>query len=186
VVTDLDSLLWCLAGGGLTDHERLQLSDMLVDVGREDEAARLRCPGRVLVRHQEDRWTVEPTPAFDLVTWVGVAHETVHRPFALGKYVKQHSRGCWGRFSARHSQRVLIHSLTGFDWGYFGSGPAQLALALLLQVAPREVSIEKHQDFKRLVIAQLPESGWELSEEQVCRWLDDDVIPAPALSCLIV
>jgi hypothetical protein len=32
------------------------------------------------------------------------------------------------------SLRVWSHSPTGFEWGYSGSGPAQLALALMLDV----------------------------------------------------
>src|SRR5262245_55620958 len=34
--------------------------------------------------------------------------------------------------SARRSQAVFNHSPDGFAWGYGGSGPAQLALAILL------------------------------------------------------
>ena len=32
------------------------------------------------------------------------------------------------------SQQLYNHSPTGFEWGYGGSGPAQLALAILFQV----------------------------------------------------
>lgn len=34
------------------------------------------------------------------------------------------------------SQKVWNHSPDGFNWGYGGSGPAQLALALLLVSIP--------------------------------------------------
>lgn len=34
---------------------------------------------------------------------------------------------------ADKSQKVSNHSPDGFNWGYGGSGPAQLALALLLE-----------------------------------------------------
>jgi hypothetical protein len=35
--------------------------------------------------------------------------------------------------SPRRSQEVWNHSPDGFEWGYGGSGPAQLALAILLE-----------------------------------------------------
>lgn len=47
------------------------------------------------------------------------------------------------------SQRVFNHSPDGFAWGYGGSGPAQLALALLLAAGiPAETATRLHQGFK--------------------------------------
>lgn len=40
------------------------------------------------------------------------------------------------------------HSPTGFEWGYRGSGPAQLALAICAYVAGDEVALEVYQAFK--------------------------------------
>ena len=41
------------------------------------------------------------------------------------------------------------HSPTGFEWGYGGSGPAQLALALLADhLGDDELAMALHQDFK--------------------------------------
>ena len=37
------------------------------------------------------------------------------------------------------SQQIFNHSPNGFSWGYGGSGPAQLALALLLEAGASEV-----------------------------------------------
>ena len=54
------------------------------------------------------------------------------------------------------SQRVFNHSPDGFAWGYGGSGPAQLALALLLKVTFQENAFQAHQDFKREVVAHWP------------------------------
>ena len=36
------------------------------------------------------------------------------------------------RLDPKPSQRAYNHSPDGFNWGYAGSGPAQLALAILL------------------------------------------------------
>jgi hypothetical protein len=55
----------------------------------------------------------------------------------------------------KDSLRPMNHSPTGFAWGYGGSGPAQLALAILLKFVNEPTALSLHQDFKREVIAQL-------------------------------
>lgn len=52
------------------------------------------------------------------------------------------------------SQEVHNHSPDGFAWGYSGSGPAQLALAILLHFASRPFALRYYQDFKSEVIAE--------------------------------
>jgi len=60
------------------------------------------------------------------------------------------------------------HSPTGFECGYSGSGPAQLALALLADhLNNDEQAVRLHQLFKHEVVAGLSEEGWTLSDEQV-------------------
>lgn len=55
---------------------------------------------------------------------------------------------------------ILDHSPDGFEWGYQGSGPAQLALAILADHFDDERrALLYHQPFKRLVIAALPGPG---------------------------
>ena len=47
------------------------------------------------------------------------------------------------------SQQIRNHSPDGFCWGYGGSGPAQLALAILYAITgDREKSLRYYQDFK--------------------------------------
>lgn len=60
------------------------------------------------------------------------------------------------------------HSPTGFECGYGGSGPAQLALALLADcLGNDELAIQLHQSFKWAVVAKLPREGWRLTERQI-------------------
>lgn len=60
------------------------------------------------------------------------------------------------------------HSPTGFEWGYGGSGPAQLALAILADCLDEDVAQKLHQQFKFKVIAPLPSAKpWLLTEQQV-------------------
>lgn len=57
-------------------------------------------------------------------------------------------------------------SPTGFSWGYSGSGPAQLALALLADAIGEKEALEVYQDFKRDYVAVLP-AEWYIPEEDV-------------------
>jgi hypothetical protein len=60
------------------------------------------------------------------------------------------------------------HSPSGFEWGYAGSGPAQLALALLADcLGDEDEALEWYHDFKSAVVAGLPYAGWTLSEEEI-------------------
>jgi hypothetical protein len=60
------------------------------------------------------------------------------------------------------------HSPDGFEWGYGGSGPAQLALALLANaLSDDDTAWSLHHDFKRSVVANLPRAGWTLTEEEI-------------------
>jgi hypothetical protein len=84
---------------------------------------------------------------------------------------------------------VVHHSSTGFEWGYHGSGPADLALSILAYTlgetttvstwiragAPvREAPFESwqlHQAFKREVVAGLEHDRWTLPILEVVAWL---------------
>ncbi len=56
--------------------------------------------------------------------------------------------------SPERSLKVYNHSPDGFSWGYGGSGPAQLALAILLEAGlSDQQALHFHQDFKWSFIA---------------------------------
>lgn len=73
------------------------------------------------------------------------------------------------------SQAVRNHSPDGFAWGYGGSGPAQLALALLLDAGlPEFVAVRLYQIFKWAFVARWPqEANWYLTGADLRRWLAD-------------
>src|SRR5437879_1225351 len=65
------------------------------------------------------------------------------------------------------------HSPTGFEWGYGGSGPAQLALALLAHhLGDDNAAVALHQEFKHAVITRLDQRGWTLTSEQIRAAID--------------
>ena len=68
------------------------------------------------------------------------------------------------------SLKIVNHSPTGFCWGYAGSGPAQLALAMLLDYfnGDRERALAIYQDFKFKVIARLPmDSDFTITDREI-------------------
>jgi hypothetical protein len=79
----------------------------------------------------------------------------------------------------------VVHSPTGFEWGYGGSGPADTALSILadfLGESKEEVwlawhgkrssrALQLHQAFKFAVVGVLPHAGWQLGSDKVAEWL---------------
>lgn len=64
------------------------------------------------------------------------------------------------------------HSPTGFEWGYSGSGPAQLALAILAEhLGDGQRAQRSHQEYKYRVVAGLPREGWRLTSEDISKVL---------------
>jgi hypothetical protein len=60
------------------------------------------------------------------------------------------------------------HSPDGFEWGYPGSGPAQLALAILADhLQDDEQAVNLHQRFKWSVVAKLSEHNWMLTTRDI-------------------
>jgi len=80
------------------------------------------------------------------------------------------------------SQAVVNHSPDGFSWGYPGSGPSQLALAILLEVTgEKEVVLSLYQQFKFDVVARWPQGDFE-GNVDVIGWLNEhdvEIITAP-------
>jgi hypothetical protein len=67
------------------------------------------------------------------------------------------------------------HSPDGFEWGYGGSGPAQLAFAILLDhlgSVPRALAL--HQMFKWSVISNLRSNEFRLTADEVSAWCRDN------------
>lgn len=68
-------------------------------------------------------------------------------------------------------QQIKLHSPTGMEWGYSGSGPADFALNILSLFADPERAFELHQLFKREFIVKLPNEGGTIKREAILEWL---------------
>lgn len=60
------------------------------------------------------------------------------------------------------------HSPDGYEWGYEGSGPSQLALAICADVLDDDLkALRLYQLFKRDVIAALPREGFTIVDDWI-------------------
>ena len=64
------------------------------------------------------------------------------------------------------------HSPTGIEWGYGGSGPADLARSILLALTDEPTADALYQRFKAEVVAAVPEAGGVLRAADVRTWVE--------------
>jgi len=74
------------------------------------------------------------------------------------------------------------HSPTGFEWGYYGSGPSQLAYAILHHYFVKgkgltgkrahEKAVDLYMEFKRNVVGSLPHDTWDMNEKEIDTYLE--------------
>jgi hypothetical protein len=66
------------------------------------------------------------------------------------------------------------HSPTGFEWGYAGSGPAQLALALVadaLGAGAESTALTLYQDFKARVLTGITGDSFIITQSYILQEL---------------
>lgn len=102
------------------------------------------------------------------------AHHEPERP----AWVLQHKRRLLEAIRASEhppARRPLphdpVHSPDGFAWGYRGSGPADLALAILHRELAETVPAAVYLLFRDDVIARLPAAGFALPATEVWTWV---------------
>jgi hypothetical protein len=69
-------------------------------------------------------------------------------------------------------RHVVRHSPTGMSWGYGGSGPADTALTILVDVFGGRIDLVNiyYQQFKFHFVAEWGDK-WELTSEEIEAWL---------------
>ena len=79
-----------------------------------------------------------------------------------------------GYATANVPHAIVLHSPTGFEWGYGGSGPADLALNILYAVTGnKELALRHYQEFKWAFIAGMPKEGGTIRREDILAWLKE-------------
>lgn len=67
---------------------------------------------------------------------------------------------------------IRNHSPSGFEWGYLGSGPAQLALAILADHLGDDHEAQMlYQRFKEHAIAPIDDDAWSMDSSEIDRVL---------------
>jgi len=72
---------------------------------------------------------------------------------------------------AKPVPHVQRHSPDGFEWGYEGSGPADLALSILTLAFGPAVGNAYYEQFKRDCIAKQPKEGVFIEARSLIPWL---------------
>lgn len=68
---------------------------------------------------------------------------------------------------------LRYHSPDGFQWGFAGSGPAQLAVSLLAHfLQDDELACRLYQPFKNTVLTEETRDDWTLSCQQLLDWVE--------------
>ena len=91
-----------------------------------------------------------------------------------------------GNFEKLPVNESLYQGDDGFEWGYGGAGPRQLAFSLLYDVTQNSVLAARNaQDFKWDVLARIPmEDDWKLTTEEIVKWVIEnskETNPSPDL-----
>lgn len=74
---------------------------------------------------------------------------------------------------------VVNHSPTGMEWGYGGSGPADLALNILMLFAGQDFAQEHYQQFKWDMVATVPEQGGTIPGIKIVEWIQQRLATPP-------
>lgn len=108
---------------------------------------------------------------------------TSDEPISTGVFIRRFPDGV----ETNVPHLVTHHSPSGYEWGYAGSGPADLALNILESVLQEmkhkgrkvkcwrgecfELAWSLHQDFKREFIANLPHEGSVIYYPAIVAWI---------------
>lgn len=68
---------------------------------------------------------------------------------------------------------IVKHSPTGFEWGYSGSGPDDLAYSILMDhLDHAELANALYREFAQYFLKNLPaDKSWKITEHTVVLWV---------------
>lgn len=74
---------------------------------------------------------------------------------------------------------------SGFEWGYEGSGPSQLALAILADHSGPQIALQNYRNFMRYILAEIEDDTWTLTSNEIDRFSKEIVIVPIDLKTLL-
>lgn len=91
-----------------------------------------------------------------------------------------------GSGQVRPLPHFMRHSPGGFEWGYGGSGPADLALAILADATgDLRYALAQYQQFKREMVTRMAREGWVLHRQEVQDWIRTHPTAEQELAALV-
>lgn len=112
--------------------------------------------------HQQTRTSVAPK---------GDTSNSAHKKYLLVREPDRATVYIQTGSTIRELPHVVYHSPTGFEWGYYGSGPADLARSILTDAVGPEIADRVYQQFKAAVIARMPYEGGTITLDEIDRFL---------------
>lgn len=113
----------------------------------------------------------------------------IFNPIEDGIILKRDEKGTWTNIP----HVVTHHSPSGYEWGYGGSGPADLALNIVEIILNKigyqgeevqcfrgscwDLSWRLHQEFKRIFIAPAPREGCIIPYQIALSWIQEQMDP---------
>ena len=109
----------------------------------------------------------------------------------------ERSHGVSVTVDGRPLPHIVRHSPTGFEWGYGGSGPADLALSILADYLGEQEAVRRYirpmgwvtenepltcrlyQQFKWAFVARFDRQSWRLTGAEIAAWLRAQGVEAP-------
>jgi len=65
---------------------------------------------------------------------------------------------------------LKVSRAEAFDWGYIGTAPRQLALAILSHAIPDRIAMKYYEDFCRDFVSQWADDGFVVTREEILEW----------------
>jgi hypothetical protein len=98
---------------------------------------------------------------------------TTYLPYNDGDDIVLKREGMFGENKIMNVRRTIVkHSPDGFEWGYGGSGPADLALNILAMFVPENRAQEIYQDFKFEFVAAIPKEGGIIKFAEIQKFIE--------------
>ncbi len=121
---------------------------------------------------------LEPSDVWRMLIREEAYRRRAYGPALLGDVVCQRNQAGQAVVTGVSHDWVLS-SPSGFEWGYYGQGPRDLALNILLKAtADRHFAFRHHFRFCEEVVSRIPHSGGTVRPAEVLSWVprfrDDD------------
>jgi len=76
---------------------------------------------------------------------------------------------------SKELKHYVLHSPDGFEWGYAGSGPSDLAYSILWEYLGCQPNQDAWINFRDCWVRTWMRTGWRITEKQITEWYESGV-----------